>query len=378
MTLEHLVKTLASSGLAWPDGPTVSVLLGRPWTRQERRAWCSLLERTYGRTTLAVGWAIFGQEATLDALAKLQPYAADWRVRITESPSLAPVFGPFVKLGLPPPDNMHGLMVDLKVKGLSTAGWKWLCRQSRSVVRKLTAFGWTAEALFWVNLLAKAQPNGLSSRWLEAGRPYALGGHYAALQWSHAEAQVDATLQLERFLRQVPAQADEKSLWDYELVSAGLLLSRQSERWTIRFERNTSWAKVLEQLRRQQDERLKLAANTTSSDEEVLTWQPRIGSMTLCGVQVRELTDSLSLVREGLVQDHCVGNGLYAQGCVRGEHIIAALEEPTSGLRATLQLRAPDVPSAPWLVGQLAGLGNGRVPQFFWKATRALQEQLAA
>lgn len=379
MLSEPFVLALAEAGQVWPDGPTIRHLLGRPWTSEERTGWFRLLRRSYGVEALRAAWSVLGRDALLVDLHKLQPLAADWLRRISEGPTLAPLLAAHLKVAGAPPPDFKVIKDGLTRRGLTPATWKWLCRQHRRTVRTLCALGWSQEAIFWCNVLARAKPTTqLHPGWLEAGRPYLLANHYHSVAAQTPDGADAETLQLERLLRLVPAVPDEKSLREYEGIAAARMAGLYDPQWELRFEPGNTWKSLLERLRRLNDARLKLAEKVELNPEDNLTWEPVLGTLNVGGVQARELTSVEDLMKEGLIQSHCVGNGAYTSGCLDGTHIVMGLEDAATGLRATLQLVNHGHAGSQWVVGQLAGIGNSHVPQFFWKVTRDIQQRLAA
>ncbi len=379
MNINQLVDTLGSLGQVWPDSASLlSVLVRRP-SPYERQQWRQLLRAAYGKPALSAGYAIFGRDLGLRELANLQAHQEAYRARVKESASLAPLLAAFVKVGVAPPSDYGVLRTGALARGLTPAAWKWLSRQRPSLVRALFAFGWTPEFIFWTNLLARARAQEpLSSRWLEAGRPYMLGQHWEHLSSLAQDGKVyqDRLLNLERFLRLLPSQTSAELLVEYELLAAALHMGFLSPRAELRVEPKSTWNGLLNRLRKLEAERLALAERVHAARAgEDVSWRAHFGEFESNGVAIKELTSNADLVREGVSLSHCVGDGQYVQGCLTGQHVIASLQLQATNQRATLQLR--HVPRQGYVIGQLAGPSNSRVPQVFWRAARDLQASLS-
>ncbi len=376
-TVHSIVTVLGQLGQVWPDAPSVQAALGCPWSAQHRRSWRALLRQAYSRETLTVGYAIFGRNLELADLGRIAPYTREFAARAQEAPALAPLLGAFAKVGVAPPQDYAAIRQGALARGLRPAAWKWLCHQSAASVRKLFAFGWTHEAVFWANLLAASRPHlPLSEAWLEPGRPFQTGLLYEQLtNCASAELQATRTLQLERLIRLVPATPSAQALAELETLTAELHLGHIDPEAGLTVQRNSTWRGLLERHRRKMDGRLALAnevAKAKGAKEQ--TWDALFGQFQFGGVTVAELTSNFELVREGVLLSHCVGDGQYLSGCLSGAHVIASVVAP-SAQRATLQLRRNPA-NGQFTIGQLAGQGNSRVPQMFWTAARKLQAQL--
>ncbi len=376
-SLQSLVESLGELGQVWPDSASVRATLGCGWSPTQRSTWKQLLRQAYSRQALTAGYAIFGRDLQIVELARLSVHAQAYLERVREAPALAPMLNSFVKVGVAPPADYAGLRQGALDRGLLPTAWKWLYRQPVAVVRKLFAFGWTPEAIFWTNLLAKARADQpWSELWLEPGRPYQMGLLYEQVSASACPQYVaDKSLQLERLLRLMPAAPTVQTLQEFETLTAELHLGFRNPQWTLAVQRNSSWKGLLERQRRHHDERLARAAVFASVKAGGdCHWEAQFGSFESNGVKVTELTSNAELVNEGALLSHCVGDGAYVEGCLSGTHLIASLQAP-SAQRATLQMRRNDA-TGRFNIGQLAGQGNSRVPQVFWHAARALQQQL--
>lgn len=374
----QLIEKFGALGQVWPDAESTRAALERLPTMEERFSWRKLVHKTFDREALRAGFAIFGRDLTLEDLGRLEPFASQYVSRVRENMSIAPMLAPFVKLGGPPPADISGVRRGVLARGLTVQGWKWLCRQRPGVVRKLLAFGWTPESIFWTNVLSKARAAELlSANWLEAGRPYLMGQHY-----EHREAvghdSVQHALVLERFLRVLPPAPGLEDLPAYVAIVTALHVNSLDSKWQLQVQRNSTWKGLANQARRLEAARMALAAEVRAGKEGAdVTWRPVFGDCETEGVQIRELTSNLELRQEGVVQNHCVGDGPYLEGCLTGQHIIASLALPATRQRATLQLRRLPAGRG-FVIGQLAGAGNSRVPQTFWRAARALQARLSS
>lgn len=377
MNCYPFIEKLGHLGQVWPDAASAHAALGHPLEAAQRKLWARLVRQAYSPAALRAGLAIFGRDLTLQELAGLQTQSQPYLARIQESRSLAPLLAPFVKVGVSSPQDYAGLRTAGLARGLAPSSWKWLCRQSPCVVRKLFTFGWTPEAVFWTNVLAKARAHRpLAAAWLEAGRPYMLGQHFEQLDTRAPRAAAQA-LVLERFLRLVPEHPTADAMVVYEAIAVALQAGSTSPVGALSVQSNSTWKGLQERIRRKEDERLALAQALKAAQQGADTrWRAVFGSCEMQGVHIRELTSNEELREEGLVLDHCVGNGQYLAGCLTGQHVIASLELPVTRQRATLQLRSKPGTRG-YIIGQLAGPGNSRVPQSFWRAARELQAQLS-
>lgn len=376
--MEELVRALGELGLVWPDRVSVQVKLGRQPSVIERQTWQALLRQGYGETALKLGWAIFGRNLELRHLAVLAENSGVWVEAVEKSRALAPLLAPFVLIGRPAVSDIGVLRADLLERGLKPSAWKWLCAQHPHVVRKLLAYGWTEECIFWLNLLSRALPSRqLHSMWLESGRPYesaALCGSLKAAADNTEGAQ--ACLELERLMRLLPCRPDAQTLAQYTCILNAMLLGRQNAKWRLTVQTNSTWKGLLERIRRFDDERIAQAKAVRAAEKEDVAWSPTFTLFESAGIKVVELLSKTDLISEGAALSHCVGDGGYLADCVKGNHVIASMYEPLSRTRATLQLRRKV--EGGWYIAQLAGIGNTRVPRVFWNSAQALQEKLAA
>ena len=376
MQLRSLVSKIGELACVWPDHVSVAATLGRPWQPAEAAAWRRLVEERYSRQALKAGYALFGRSLRLEDLAHIAQEPDRWLSRAQEASGLAPLLGPFVKVRTTAPDNLAALREGALRRGLTPAAWKWLRRQHPSTTAKLFAFGFTVESVWWTNLLSEAQPDvRISSRWLEEGRPYLAQPLYEHVR---AAAQLEAAkaerLNLTRFFRLLPVQCDPRALGEYELLATGMLLGLRDSRYRLSVGSGRTWLTLLRQLRRFADERENLARAKAALQDavaagQVLSWPPLLGSGQHLGLEFHELCSSTALEQEGVLMAHCVGDGAYTVDCQLGHQAILSLREPVTGTRATLQLRRLN---GRWTLGQLAGTGNTRVPQVFWKVARVL------
>lgn len=368
MNLTTVIETLGGLDQVWPDAPSVRARLGRNWSVSERLAWRELVHKCYGRQALRAGQAIFGRDLRLTELGQLSSFAADYLRRVQESPSLAPALASFVKVGAAAPADYKCIREDALKLGLEPGAWRWLSHQAGSVTRKLLFFGWTQEAIFWTNLLSKALgPRRLCEGWLEAGRVYGLGPLYSA--WA-MQPQKDAALALERLLRLLPLTPSPERLAQLETLGSAMLRGLTPAR-------NSSWEGLLERVRRQEQARLRQAERELSTKLEQTVqhrWPACFGRYETQGVIFDELTSNRDLVREGVQMSHCVGEGAYLEGCLSGKHLVARVSSAQA--RATVQLRR--TAGNRWMIAQLAGVRNARVPQHLWQAAQALQAHLAS
>lgn len=377
--MESLVKAFAEMGLVWPDPVSAQASLGRRAEPGEFRAWRALLSQAYGRRVLRAGWAIFGRQLTLKHAEVLAKNIGAWEVAIEKSRSLAPLLTTFVRLERPPLSDVGAIRADLLVRGLKPAAWKWLCHQHPLVVRKLLCFGWTPECLFWLNVLSQAQQGRtLHSSWLEEGRPFDSSALYLRAQANIGKGRTAKyTLELERLLKLLPYQATHQALAEYSAIVNAYLLGCRDSRWKLEIQVNSTWKGLLEKIRRFEENRLNAAraARLAEDKQNLLAWPARFETFKAGTVQVVELLSHTDLVSEGVALAHCVGDGAYLGGCLSGEHIIASMQESLSRTRATLQLRKSSSQDK-WVIAQLAGVGNTRVSEVFWRAAHALREAL--
>ena len=375
--LHTLVRVLGQLGLVWPDRTSVTASLGRNWTSAEHIAWALLVRRTFSQEALKVGYALFGRQLQLDDLGHLAHEPQAWAARASEAAGFAPLLAPFVRVRTTAPADLAGLRHGALRRGLAPSAWKWLRRQRAAAVAKLFAFGWTPECIWWANLLSRALPHRqLDPRWLELGRPYLLQRHYEfAASDNELHAASAQALNLERFLRLLPQQCDAKSLVEYEMLSAGILVGLQDARYGLCANPGRTWSSMLQTLRRHNDTRTAMALREAKTQDlleqgHAVSWEPVVGSLTHRGVHVRELCSHAELLHEGILMAHCVGNGTYTPGCASGAQSIFSLSEPLTGSRATLQLRRDGHNT--WRITQLGGPGNCAVPSLFWRVAREL------
>lgn len=383
MTSTHeLVRQLGALGLVWPDRVSVASAKGGLLEPEQRAIWQRVVRKAYGVSALKAGFAMFGRGLALADLAHISNEALQWQARVTEGAGLAPLIAPLVKMRQAPPASYQGLRANALALGLTSLGWKWLCRQRPALVAKLFAFGWTAEAIWWVNLLAKARgSDSLSASWLESGRPYLQQGTY---EWvaccPPGNARHAADLYVERFFRLVPSEATAQHLAEFELVTSAVLAGLRTRKNRVSVAPGRTWPNVLETVRRVNQARearaqqlaLERAATLALQEQARDTaWKAQIGSGQLQQVMVTELLTERDLVNEGCLMDHCVGNGGYLASCATGQHLVMSLKEPITNARATLQL-VKSASKSPWHIGQLAGPANSTVPQVFWKVARSL------
>lgn len=380
--MESLVKAFAEMGLVWPDTVSAQASLGRRAEPGELRAWRELLNQAYGRRVLRAGWAIFGRQLTLKHAEVLAKNIGAWEVAIEKSRSLAPLLATFVRLERPHLSDVGAIRADLLVRGLKPAAWKWLCHQHPLVVRKLLCFGWTPECLFWLNVLSQAhQGRTLHSSWLEEGRPFDSSALYERAQANVGKGRTAKyTLELERLFKLLPSQATHQALAEYSAIVNAYLLGCRDSRWKLGIQVNSTWKGLLEKIRRFEVNRLNAAqaaqaARLAEDPQHLIAWSPHFETFKAGTVQVVELLSHTDLVSEGIALSHCVGDGAYLGGCLSGEHIIASMQESLSRTRATLQLRKSSSLDK-WVIAQLAGVGNARVPEVFWRAAHALRDAL--
>jgi hypothetical protein len=379
--METLVAKWGALNLVWPDRASATAALGRVPTYEERNLWKKLVKKTYGRSALKAGFLVFGRSLSLDEVAYIAKDPASWIQRSQEGKGLAPLLSPFVRVRQPAPQNFKTLRDGALNRGLTSLGWKWLCRQRPKTVEKLFAFGWTQEAIWWTNLLSKAiTDKPMNPLWVENGRAYLQQSLYEILQHTVCPAERhQLALQIERLFRLVPAVADPKTMAEYEFISYAFLAGVRAPELQLSVAPGRHWTNLLLSVRRQNDKRaamaLELARDAAQTDSGGgssvdASWPLRIGSGVLENIEVQELTHSSALEAEGASMTHCVGNGCYLQGCISGSHAVFSLREPISGMRSTLQLMLGDTEG--FRIGQLAGPANVQVPQIFWKVARAL------
>ena len=373
--LEHFVITVGEFGYAWPDRTTLLSLLDGP--SPPRRQWHQLLHRAYGRDALSTGAALFGRDLKLNALPYLQANAHAIVQRIKESPGLAALLQPFVKVGTPVPADFSVIREPALQRGLTPQAWRWLSHQSAATVRKLFAFGWTEEAIFWANLFAEAQAPTrharLSSDWLEAGRPYGMHRFVPLMAGWRDAARQQGREQLVRYCRLLPCRPRPEDVMQHEGIGVELFLALQSQGFDLLKQGQTwrgLWRKVEANRALRVVEAQTLAAERSKGKFRV--WTPLLGGIVLRKIDVKELASEHLLIQEGVEMRHCVGGGHYAEECSRGECVVFSLTHSVSGAKATLQLvRNPNKPE--WRIGQLAGAGNARPSAIFWEVAKDLR-----
>jgi hypothetical protein len=384
MELHRQLEELSTLGYIWPEAASVCQVCGEV-NPALLRAWRSCVRSAYSPALLKAGWALAGRTLRISDMAYLQEQIGPLTARLAEAPRLAALFMPFVKVGVPVPDDLGVLRDSLIRRGLTAAGWRWLCHQPRTAVRKWLALGWTPELLEWLNLCSVALPGKvLHSGWLEAGRPYALSRAAQLVVGWEPEAKAQAQLQLSRYLRLLPAVPDPELLMVHEGIAAELCVKFQGLDLTLLQPKQT-WSGLGAKVRRQQRARREHARAQAQAREaathslfEGATWTPRLSVEEFNGVQIRELVSRAALVQEGLEMTHCVGNeGYYTQGCIAGLWSIFSLRYPPLGLSATLQVVRYDRGTG-WRIGQLSGPGNALPPQLFWETAQHIKQLLGA
>lgn len=375
--LNRYLEERVSQGYAWPE-PNCSALNNNPEYAELNRTWRLLLRKTYGPKALRIGYAIFNRALRLEHLGYIQTHAEALAHRLAEAPHLAALLTPFVRVEAPVPSDYAVIRTPMLSRGLTPAGWRWLCHQSRESVGLLLAFGWTEELVTWLNLLARALPGTrIHPGWLEAGRPYGLGRVLQLMTGWSLGSKVPALAQLERYLRLMPSRPDAELIVQHEMMSAELYVRLRNADFTF-LAPNQGWKGLTEKVRREHEfrrQKAKAEAETRLSGKS-LEWSPVLGEQYVQGIKALELHTEISLVSEGIEMAHCVGDGYYTLQCMAGTSAIFRLSHPELGTTATLQMSREDA-SAPWRIAQLAGPGNARPMRIFWEAAHAIRNLMA-
>jgi hypothetical protein len=368
-SFEDYVTRCGELGYVWPDRTSLTILFGAELPY--RTEWNALLKRVYGSRVLELGYRLCGRSLPLALLPAIAQQEEALTARLTESPGLAPLLVRFLQLEVPVPRDYAVVRVPAIEKGLTPAGWRWLTRQRADVVRKLLSFGWTDEAIGWMNILAKANPHAaFSARWFEAGRPYGTQGFMQQMAAWSPGARKEGLAVLERYFRLLPADATGPRLVEHELILAELFRKLVGQEFTL-IKPQQSWAGLLRKVRDQQAARLELARERAAARAtRSLSWSPKLGPRTVCGISVTELCNEAELLAEGITMSHCVGDGGYTDACADGKNVIFSLAHASTGSRATLQLVRSRHKA--WTIGQLAGPANGTVPAVFWNCAKAV------
>lgn len=382
MGMESFVLKVSNIGYVWPDTLSVTAALGRVWTSEERTLWRKLMHNCYTPMALSAGYAIFGRQLTLREALHLNKSAQAWRDRALEAKGLAPLLGPRAVIEMDAPSNLKQLRDSLLKRGMAPLSWKWLYKQNLSVCRRLFSNGVTAEAIFWANMLARAQPDKkVSAQYLECSRLY--GGQ--PLFWL-VSAEASPTIvhtQVERLCRLLPADATPQAIEEASLLVQALTVGFREGDMQLRIAEGSTWRNLLSFVRARNRERELRAAQLYAQrmeEQQELTikqkaiessvWAAKIGAGEIYGIQFEELTSHKDLVIEGLAMNHCLKDGGYTEGCIHGTSVILKLSERVTGARATLQLRRSNTGPDSWFISQLQSFGNTAVPMIFWKAAR--------
>lgn len=360
-------------GFAWPDPTSLTILFGTPpdFTKQ----WKQLLRRVYGARTLVLGYRLFGRQLPLAVLPAIAQRSDAIQARVRECGSLAPLLAPFVQVDVDVPADFAAIRTPALGKGLSPVGWRWLSHQPAETVRKLLQMGWSSGAIDWINLLALANPQSrLAPGWFEAGGLYGMTRFFQLFaNWSSDNREKGMAV-LTRYIRLLPKVPTEENRFAHESLSAELLLCLQKQDFLL-VQPGQSWNGLLNKVRARQQARLAAAqerAAAVTADLPNASWPALVGDSEFKGIRVTELTSTAALVEEGIVMDHCVGEGLYAPLCLAGESAILRLEYPATGARATLQL-SRSARGKSWHIGQLAGAANARPPAVFWACAQLVR-----
>jgi len=376
ISFEEYVTRCGELGYAWPDRRSLTILFDK--APPYRNAWNSLLRRVYGERTLLLGYQLCGRQLPLALLPAVAHQAETLAARLSESTALAPLLVRFLQLDIPVPRDYAVIRTPALEKGLTPAGWRWLTHQRADTVRKLLCFGWSEEAIGWINLLAIARPRDtLSPRWFEAGRPYGTQGFVQQMASWSAEAHKAGLTLLERYFRVLPDEATGPRLVEHELVLAELFRMLVEQDFTL-IKPQQGWPGLLRKVRERQTARAERAQELAAAraTAKTLSWTPGFGQQTIDGILVTELCGESALIAEGVAMSHCVGDGGYSDACASGRNIVFSLAHASTGSRATLQLSRTRQNT--WAIGQLAGPANGTVPAAFWNCAKVVRDLLSA
>lgn len=203
----------------------------------------------------------------------------------------------------------------LKSRGLTDAGWKWLCKQKPSFFIEVNL---SAEACRVISELAMRQV-GILPRIKRLGEAI-----------SEAERNKQVPL-LAIFLKAIVAkEIPATSYQRWQLVFDYVF--RSADRPSME---KTTWASLWRKQERWHRDIFQAQMAARANGFEYQEWNPLVGHIEEGKYSAHELINTTELIEEGTVMQHCVGG--YGPSCVRGHSYIFSIRK--DGVRlSTLEL----------------------------------------